>query len=239
MAVSTRIEVVVVCTDDEKPDLLLSSIPDNVLTNTTIVRGTRPCSTPRLVNDAMKRVVEDRGDPWLWLIVHPDIELAGDFFGNLTHWIYQLWKTDPMYGVVGAMGVRLDNGEKVHVGHLWDRSYEAGAPLQGPCLVDTLDELCVVLRGDRKWRLDNQLSTYHLWASELCLQERMCGRRNYVLPGMYLKHLSTSEEKSPDDPYFWFNLGVLSERYRFDGQTMLTPSGCVYDNRDHSGVRLL
>lgn len=236
---STRIEVVVVCTDDESPDTLLACVPDEPVIKTTVLRGVRPCSTPRIVNGAMDSIIAERGRPWLWVIVHPDVELPPAFFGNLRHQIGRLESIDPHYGVVGVMGVRLDAGRKVCVGHLWDRNYEAGAPLEHPCIVDTLDEVCVVLRGDREWKLDEELGTYHLWASELCLAQKFQRRTNYVLPGLYIMHHSTAPHTTPDDGYFYYNLGVLSERYRLEGQTLLTPSGAVIDDGTDAGIRLL
>ena len=233
-----RIETIIVCTDDEQPDMTLSGIPKVPSMPTTVVHGTRPCSTPRIVNAAMDEIRALRGDPWLWMIVHPDVELAEDYLGNLTREVIKLSEIDPDYGVIGVMGVRLQDGDKWCVGHLWDRVYEAGAPLSGPCIVDTLDEVLIVMRGDWPLKLDESLGTYHLWASELCLRERKYGRKNYVLPGMYIKHHSTAPHTTPDDAYFYYNLGVLSERYRNTGETLLTPSGAVYDKLGLAGVQL-
>lgn len=233
---STRIEVIVVCTDDESPDLLLACLPDDV--HSTVVRGVRPCSTPRLVNRVMADISSRVGRPWLWVIVHPDVELPPGFFGNLRHQAHRLSLLDANYGVIGVMGVILDEGKKVCVGHLWDRNYEAGVAVENPVSIDALDEVCVILRGDRPWELDESLGTYHLWASELCLAEKFRRRNSYVLPGLYLMHHSTAPMATMDDGYFFFNLGVLSERYRLEGATLMTPSGAVTDDGSDAGIRL-
>lgn len=237
---SSHIELIVVCTDDESPDALLKTVPKyRELIRSTVLYEKRPCSTPRVVNMVMNAMRKGRGNPLAWVIIHPDVELPDGFFANLREGMFQLSKIDPDYGVLGVMGVRLLDKGRMCCGHLWDRDYEAGAPLECPLVVDALDEVCVILRGDRDWRLDDAgLATYHLWASELCLREKAEGRTSYVLPGLYLKHLSTAPREVPLDPNFFFNLGVLSERYRQPGMRLTTPSGSVYDDGGNEGVQL-
>jgi hypothetical protein len=227
-----KIAVIIVCTDDEQIDSQIG-IPDRIVRRE--VRGKRPCSTPRLVNPIL--LGEDKPDAWV--ILHPDVRLPAGWFDRLESGLAQLSEIDANYGVCGVMGCGLLDTKRFNVGHLWDRNYEAGIPLAYPQAVDALDEVCVILRGDRQWRLDeNGLCTYHLWASELCMFEAQQGRNNYVLPGLFLEHYSTSSFHAPDDVHFWFNLGVLSERYRKPKESLITPSGSVYDHGDESGVRL-
>lgn len=108
-------------------------------------------------------------------------------------------------------------------------------------VVDTLDEVCVVLRADYEWWLnDIDLMRHHLWASELCLREaqEVPPRLSYVLPGLYVKHHSqTPLEVS--DPAFYFNAGVISALYRKPGDSIVSTCCTVYDPKDDTGVQIV
>ncbi|MEK9811337.1 MAG: hypothetical protein VW362_12870, partial [Candidatus Nanopelagicales bacterium] len=190
-------------------------------------------------NETMAGIVRERGQPWFWLISHPDVTLPLSFWNSLEVGVRYMGETDPNYGVLGVAGCRMIGKHRNVYGHLLDRGRECGAALAFPTVVNALDEVIVILRGDREWAMDDTgLATYHLWASDLCYKEMSEGRKNYVLPGLYFEHHSNSSWSIPDDPYFYFNLGVLSERYRKPGTILSTPSGTVFDANNSVGVQI-
>lgn len=182
-------------------------------------------------------------------MIHPDIVLPEGWFGRLDAAVEKVAALDRHWGLAGVMGVARHpetHDKRLCFGHLLDRNYEAGVALTEPAPVEALDECCVILRGGRDWVLDEGLGTYHLWASELAMREASYGRNTYVLPGLYLEHHSTAPHTMPADAYFFFGLGVLSERYRHKGgkngagaTPLVTPSGSVHDYGDHRGVQIL
>lgn len=169
------------------------------------------------------------------------MEFPADFFVNLEAGLIALRKRSPEHGPVGVAGAIVKDGKKHVLGQIWHQGRDIGEPVVLEERVDTLDEVCVILRANRTWWLnDTDLMRHHLWAAELCLREAQGGspHLSYVLPGLYLKHHSeTPLEVS--DPAFYFNAGVISALYRLPKGTIGTTCCTVYDPKDDTGIQIV
>lgn len=147
-------------------------------------------------------------------LVHDDVYLPQGWADRVMKQIALVEAKDPDWGVLGVAGARWDKalGKKFYEGDLMDRKYPyytSHSPL--PCEVDTLDEVCLILRNDGETRLNERYPSYHLYGAELCLRLARAGHRNYAIDA-YLEHRGTNDrDHVPSE--FYFNAGLLWMEY--------------------------
>ncbi len=123
-------------------------------------------------------LAESRGE--YVVFVHQDVFLPRGWLECLQRQIDRLTGTDPNWGVCGAYGVT-STGEGA--GHIYSTGLGTilgGASLEAR-LVDTLDELLLVLRRRGGLRFDERLPGFHLYGSDICLEARTRGMNAYAL----------------------------------------------------------
>src|SRR5690606_40212151 len=113
--------------------------------------------------------------------------------------LHNLSQMDPDWGVAGAVGVNDYGRGKFFVGHVNDRGTEIGSYSEYPRVVETLDELMLITRGDFKF--DENIPSNHFYGADICLQARRQGRRCYAIEAYCDHYSATSQGKLPDD--FW------------------------------------
>jgi len=129
------------------------------------------------------------------VFVHHDVALVSpDFLAQAAGWL----ETLPDVGIAGAVGMS-DRGEnqaergrgRILCGEFPGR-IEGFTPVERPEVVQTLDELLVIIPAEVHRRLpfdESVCDDWHLYAVDYCLSVRRLGLQAYVLP-MLVHHLS-------------------------------------------------
>jgi hypothetical protein len=123
-------------------------------------------------NDAMleknllnSKVIRDQKYP---VCLHQDVFLPDGWENQALASLNKL--ADSNWGVLGVAGIKLVERRRVLLGHIRDRGAEFGSPENLPAPVDTLDELLLMVRNDRKLIFDEEIPTTHLYGADICLQ---------------------------------------------------------------------
>lgn len=160
-----------------------------------------------------KMLQEQRGRSEYIALVHDDVWLPFLWDQKVTDQIALVTAMDPDWACLGVAGTWYDRKKdrKWFEGHMLDR----GRPYRGshklPVQVETLDEVCLIIRNDGETRFCDHLASYHLYGAEYCLRMRRVERWSYVIDA-YLEHRSENKQEIPQAE-FWLNLGILCERY--------------------------
>lgn len=114
------------------------------------------------------------------VFVHQDVFLPRGWLECLQRQMERLTRTDPNWGVCGAYGV---TSAGKGAGHIYSTGLGTilGGAGPGSGLVDTLDELLLVLRRRSGLRFDERLPGFHLYGSDICLEARTRGMNAYAL----------------------------------------------------------
>lgn len=118
--------------------------------------------------------------------LHHDVFMAHDFSTRIVNLITRMNLIDPDWGVLGPAGSKLDNGVRRFPGYLCDRGRQFGKPQGLPEIVQTLDELMLITKGD--FTFDEQFDL-HFYGADICMQACAQGRRNYAISA-YVYHNS-------------------------------------------------
>ncbi len=123
-------------------------------------RGNR-YSCPEAYNLAWERAHSE-----YLVFCHEDVIFPPDWLAYLRQALEAIHKPDYPWGVLGAVG-RIS---KRFFGHCTDLEGidRCDGPL--PAVVETLDELCLIVRRDLPLRFDEKLGGYHLYGVDLCIQ---------------------------------------------------------------------
>jgi len=116
------------------------------------------------------------------IFVHQDIYLPETWFPDLRRAISNLKDHKADWGVLGCFGSRraalgglgqvFTNGRGVH-----------GNRIAVPEVVETLDEILLVLRKSSGLRFDPALPHFHLYGTDICMEARKRGMDSYAFQG--------------------------------------------------------
>jgi hypothetical protein len=137
----------------------------------------KPCEA---YNEAIKNCKED-----IIIFVHQDVYLPESFFGDLTIAIGKLFYAN--WGVLGVAGKQ----SEYFSANVLDRGRLLKTNDLKPSLVDTLDELLLVVKKSsfNKISFDENIPNHHLFGTDLCLQAIKRDYNNYVIDA-YCEHNS-------------------------------------------------
>lgn len=121
------------------------------------------------------------------LYTHDDIELLEDGYEDLRGVLRDLDGRDPLWMVAGNSGFTRTGPERL-LRHLSDPHAVVRAVTE-PVEVQTLDENFLIFSRARMVLPSVDLSGFHLFAADLCLQAQLAGGRAYVVP-FFLRHAS-------------------------------------------------
>jgi hypothetical protein len=127
----------------------------------TLQRGYR--NIGKAYNDGMAKT-----DAEIVVCLHQDVFLPDGWENQALASLGKLKSSN--WGVLGVAGIKLVERQRVIVGHVLDRGTEIGSPENLPAQVDTLDELLLVIRNDRKLLFDERIPTAHFYGADICLQ---------------------------------------------------------------------
>jgi hypothetical protein len=162
-------------------------------------------SAPQALNLGAARA---RGEVLVFL--HQDVLLPEGWFDRLADQIRTVEQYFGSWGVLGVFGVSLWGWM---VGHVQDpHGHRKWGRL--PCRVQSLDEVCLMIRRDSGLRFDEELGGFHFYGADLCLQAQQRGTHCYAVDAC-LQHLSGGRVDGP----FW------EVARRFEAKWRRTPGG--------------
>ncbi|HSI32426.1 MAG TPA: hypothetical protein VK986_02460 [Tepidisphaeraceae bacterium] len=142
------------------------------------------------INDALARTVE----PYL-IFCHQDLVFGPDAtFERLVRVLTELDDVDPAWAVAGNAGgtrtlqlaMRITDGSAVwRVGRV-------------PRRVQSLDENLLIIKASSGIGCSGDLSGFHLYGTDICLNAEERGRRCYVID-FHIHHLSTGRTCTPEE----------------------------------------
>jgi hypothetical protein len=139
------------------------------------------------------------------VFLHQDVRLPPAWFAQLSAQIRAVEESFGSWGLLGVFGVT-SSGKMV--GHINDpHGYRHWGHL--PCRVQSLDEVCLVVRRDSNLRFDEELGGFHFYGADLCLQARQRGAGCYAIDAC-LEHLSGGRK----DARFWEVAGRFEAKWR-------------------------
>jgi hypothetical protein len=125
-------------------------------------------------NDAIDRSAND-----LMVFAHQDIVFPKSWPLALERALKLLDATDPRWGVLGCYGETLhDNGRG------WVFSTGCGVlgkPFEEPAVVQTLDEIVLILRKSSGIRFDENLPNFHFYGADVCMEGARRGMKSYAI----------------------------------------------------------
>jgi Glycosyltransferase like family len=133
-------------------------------------------SAPAAYNAAIQKATTD-----LLVFVHQDVYLPEGWIDTVNKAIAILSQHDPNWGVLGVWGA-VD--QFTHpVGYLWwTGHYGWERPFEGAKEVVALDEVVLIFRKSSGLTFDEHLPGYHLYGTDICLEARRGGKKNYAIP---------------------------------------------------------
>lgn len=135
----------------------------------------------------INRLVQESSEPYLVLCHQDVLANQGDGFDRLLEALRQLDSRDPHWAVAGNAGCTDDFAFVIRV---TDPNKFDHWPGPFPVRVHSLDENFLVIRGRAGVTCSSELSGFHLYGTDLCLNARLKRRTCYVID-FHLTHQST------------------------------------------------
>jgi hypothetical protein len=159
------------------------------------------------------------------IFCHDDVELLQDSFDDLCQRLVALEELDPGWMVAGMAGgvyrqqVAQAGRSQVasRLSDRWGAGRRVGRPF--PRRVESLDEMFLLMPRLRAPQASVDLSGFHFFGTDLCLQAELAGGSAYVID-FHLFHHGTAH-KGPD---YWDQKARIEAKYRpyFPGRTVIT-----------------
>lgn len=139
-------------------------------------------------NDAIRTANYD-----ILIFVHQDVFLPSNFFDSLDASIKRLNTVN--WGVLGPAGrdeAGRMQGSIMDRGSVWGNAFNLHAPVQ------TLDELCLVIKKDtfRHISFDEKIENQHLFGTDICLHAEDAGFQNFAVLA-FCNHNSSQDYTLP------------------------------------------
>jgi hypothetical protein len=145
-------------------------------------------SCPEALNQAWERSWSD-----LVVFCHEDVTFPPEWLERLLASLSALDGARPPWAVLGPMG----RSGKCFRGH--GSGPDGVEALHGPlpALVETLDEMCLVVRRSLPSRFDEKLGGFHLYGVDLCIQAVEAGLGCYAIDAP-CRHSSRTLHRPPE-----------------------------------------
>ncbi len=126
-------------------------------------------------------IEEARND--IILFVHQDVYFPEDWFVSLKKSLSYFEKEKINWGVLGCFGTREDWRKEEGYGRVYSNGWRiVGREIKKPELVQTLDEIVLVIRKSSGLRFDPTLPHFHLYGTDICMSAREKGMSSYAIP---------------------------------------------------------
>ncbi len=116
---------------------------------------------------------------------HQDIIFPENWLSDLIVKIEELDQQVASWGVIGPAGRCVDGSRSGHILDPHGKLFHPPFPRQ----VQTLDELCMIIRGKSELRFDEYFDHFHLYGADFCLMAACRDMPCYTVD-CYLEHLS-------------------------------------------------
>ena len=144
-------------------------------------------------NDAIARSVND-----LIVFAHQDVVFPGTWLADLNRALDLLQHTDPEWGVLGCYGETLDDNGR---GYVYSPGRGIlGKPLNKPALVQTLDEIVLIIRKSSGLKFDPDLPHFHFYGADICMAAADRGMKSYAISALCI-HNSQQNLVLPEEFY--------------------------------------
>ena len=188
---SMALTIICASNDDETLEENLLSSPCIAESKVECIVQKDFCNVPFAYNEAVKEASND-----LIAFLHHDVRLPEGWEEKAFEQIDKISGLDPDWAVAGCAGAILRCREKFWLGNIFDRTTQFGEDEELPAVVDTLDELSLICRKPDA-QFDEDMPSYHLFGTELCLRHRKNGRQCYAIDA-YLHHNSPHAKRKLD-----------------------------------------
>lgn len=122
-------------------------------------------------------ISQSRGD--FILFIHDDVFFDGLSCSDLFTELSRICKLDPKAVLFGVAGISFSDHSSI--GHFRDAGGEHEWGFHEDGLASSLDECFLVLRKDKGLTVSNELSGYHFYGTDLCINAREKGLASYVI----------------------------------------------------------
>jgi len=157
-------------------------------------------SCPAALNQGLEKT---QGE--IVVFCHQDVIFPFFWIDNLFSQIDIVNKLHKEWGVLGVFGIATNGSRAGHVvdlhGHL------RFTPL--PMKVQSLDELCLIIRRDGGLKFDETLGGFHFYGADLCLEAAEKGFTNFAIDAC-VKHIGHGKK----DANFWESTRNLSDKWK-------------------------
>jgi len=161
-------------------------------------------SAAKAYNDALEKSDND-----LVIFVHQDLILPSTWVLRLQEALRALEKTDPNWGVLGVFG-RTSAGEDR--GYIYSTGLRLiGSPFKSPTVVQTLDEIVLIIRKSSGLRFDERLPHFHFYGAEICLAALQKGMKSYAIPAFCIHNTQYSLVLPKE---FYASYGILKSIWK-------------------------
>ncbi|MFN3273901.1 MAG: hypothetical protein ACK41U_04465 [Paracoccus sp. (in: a-proteobacteria)] len=133
--------------------------------------------------DAIRRALCEARGRYV-VFSHDDVEFITDGAAQLEARLDELEQHDPLWLLAGNAG---GLGDQIVARHLVD-PHDSDTRVDGPVLVESLDENFFVMRRDRPVLNSCDLTGFHFYAADLCRMAEIMGGRSYVIPFLLRHH---------------------------------------------------
>ena len=180
----------------------------------------------RSATEGMNKLLKKCSKVDVVAIVHQDVILPFDWVGKTKQLLNDL---PADWGVAGIWGARLVDGRQDPIGRIADTRLSKLSPDghvwkgQMPCIIDSLDEVCLIFNMETEFRFEERLEGFDLYGTYACLRMREMGYEAYVIDNAVMHNTSRPMKWMPDEK-FLSSWGWLKER--FPGQGIVST---VYD----------
>jgi 2-polyprenyl-3-methyl-5-hydroxy-6-metoxy-1,4-benzoquinol methylase len=109
------------------------------------------------------------------------------------------------WGVLGLAGCAFDGAYSGHVIDKWGHFHSSPLPME----IQSLDELCLIIRRESGLRFDEDIGGFHFYAADICLESLCKGLTNFAIDAC-VKHLGKGERGDG----FYLTQKRLSDKWR-------------------------
>ncbi len=173
----TSICFIVACNDDDVLNSTLLSSPDLSKQIEVNIQKNALCAA-EAYNSGI-----DQTENEIMVFVHQDVYLPKGWIQNLKTTLEILNEKDRNWGVLGLYGKDHSN---VGVGYVYSTGLKRhlGQIFNGVKIVETLDEMVLILRRSSALRFDESIPGFHLYGTDICMQARKKKMNSYVFSAL-------------------------------------------------------